>query len=525
MKTLATHLQSTQQEQAHPKQQKNNAGGYAFTVDDWARLDRFLVLGSGGGTYYVGERKLTRDNAKCVERCLDADGPRAVERIAHMSESGRTPKQGPPIFALALACAHKDQATRALALRAVSRVCRTGTHLFQFLAECRQLRGWGRGLRKCVEHWYKDKTADKLAYQLVKYQQREGWSHRDAMRLCHGLQGVTPQHDAAIKWALGKKVDELPMLLAAFERAKETPEPELCTLIREYRMTREMLPTEALKSPKVWEAMLPHMPMGALVRNLGVMTANGLLKPISNAVPTVCAKLTDGAALTKARVHPVAVLSALAVYRTGHGARGKLSWEPVPQICDALDEAFYLSFGAVKPTGKRTLLALDVSRSMGGGIGGLPGLTARDASAAMAMVTARTEPTWHAMAFAHDFVPLNISPRQRLDDVVRTVSGLQFGATDCALPMLWAQATSTPVDAFFVYTDSETWFGTVHPHEALEKYRRSSGIDAKLVVVGMTATEFTIANPDDAGMLDVVGFDTAAPNVMSDFVRGEAASE
>ena len=35
----------------------------------------------------------------------------------------------------------------------------------------------------------------------------------------------------------------------------------------------------------------------------------------------------------------------------------------------------------------------------------------------------------------------------------------------------------------------------------------------------MEANDFTIADPDDAGMLDVVGFDTAAPSVMSDFIR------
>ena len=36
----------------------NSAGGYAWAVDDWVRLDRFLVLGSEGGTYYIGERDL-----------------------------------------------------------------------------------------------------------------------------------------------------------------------------------------------------------------------------------------------------------------------------------------------------------------------------------------------------------------------------------------------------------------------------------------------------------------------------------
>jgi 60 kDa SS-A/Ro ribonucleoprotein len=71
-----------------------------------------------------------------------------------------------------------------------------------------------------------------------------------------------------------------------------------------------------------------------------------------------------------------------------------------------------------------------------------------------------------------------------------------------------------------MFTDSETWAGEVHPHHALASYRRATGIPARLIVVGMTATRFTVAEPSDPGMLDVAGFDTAVPNVMSDFARG-----
>ena len=49
------------------------------------------------------------------------------------------------------------------------------------------------------------------------------------------------------------------------------------------------------------------------------------------------------------------------------------------------------------------------------------------------------------------------------------------------------------------------------------------GIPAKMIVVGMTSNGFSIADPDDAGMLDVVGFDTAVPQIMSDFVAQEPA--
>lgn len=77
------------------------------------------------------------------------------------------------------------------------------------------------------------------------------------------------------------------------------------------------------------------------------------------------------------------------------------------------------------------------------------------------------------------------------------------------------------VDTFVVYTDNETWAGGVYPTVALDQYRQKTGIGARLIVVGMTATEFTIADPTRADMLDVVGFDAAAPWVMTAFARGE----
>ena len=114
---------------------------------------------------------------------------------------------------------------------------------------------------------------------------------------------------------------------------------------------------------------------------------------------------------------------------------------------------------------------------------------------------------------------LNISARQRLDDVVKATNGLPFMGTDCALPMLWALENKVSAEAFIVYTDSETWFGKVHPVQALQMYREKMGLPARLVVVGMTSNGFSIADPNDAGMLDVVGFDAAAPQLMADFIR------
>jgi 60 kDa SS-A/Ro ribonucleoprotein len=77
-------------------------------------------------------------------------------------------------------------------------------------------------------------------------------------------------------------------------------------------------------------------------------------------------------------------------------------------------------------------------------------------------------------------------------------------------------------DAFVVYTDSETWYGDIHPVQALAEYRKKMGVpDAKLIVVSMVASDFSIADPDDPNMMDVIGFNTSTPQLISEFIRGE----
>jgi 60 kDa SS-A/Ro ribonucleoprotein len=123
------------------------------------------------------------------------------------------------------------------------------------------------------------------------------------------------------------------------------------------------------------------------------------------------------------------------------------------------------------------------------------------------------------LGFSNRFTPLNISPRMRLDDVVKRISDLPFEGTDCALPMIWARERKLNVLGFITYTDSETGAGNIHPVQALRQYRSEFVGDAKAVVVGMTSNGFTLADPNDRGMLDVVGFDTTVPAVIADFVR------
>jgi len=507
---------------------KNNAGGYVFSLDIWKRLDRFLILGSEGGTYYVTEQKLTEDNTTVLLSCIENDGIRAVNAIVDISVSGRNPKQSPILFALAMCASLGDKMTRQVALSHLSDVCRTATQLFEFLEYAQQFRGWGRSLRRSVAAWYTDKTRHQLELQVAKYQSRNGWTHADAIKLSHPKK---IEYNDIFKFILGgDDVETHDVIHGMLLANKAENVSEIIKIIDEYKLPRECIPTKFLNEPDVWRILLRDMPLTAMIRNLGKMTQVGLLKPLSDDATLIAQKLTSEEHLLKARVHPFSVLLALRTYKDGHGFKGTLRWSPIASIVDALDNAFYLSFGNVNPTGKRIMLALDVSGSMVATLLG-SSLSCREASAAMALITAKTESSHVFVGFTSEggsyyslrgtgIDLLNISPRMRLDNVIEYVESLNFGGTDCALPMIYAQKHDLSIDAFVIYTDSETWAGKIHPFQALNEYRKTSGIDAKLVVVGMTSTGFTIADPTDPGMLDVVGFDSATPQVISDFISG-----
>src|SRR5207237_10682707 len=154
------------------------------------------------------------------------------------------------------------------------------------------MRGWGRGLRNAVAGWYVEREADDLAHQAVKYQQRDGWSHGDLLRLAHP-KAPSPQHDAVFRWMLNGRssasladslgdrevkrkvrgedriakyaaVGALPKLIEAFEQAKRaSSKDEIVKLITEFGLPREAIPTQWLSEAAVWDALLQRMPMTA----------------------------------------------------------------------------------------------------------------------------------------------------------------------------------------------------------------------------------------------------------------------
>lgn len=504
---------------------QNNAGGYSFVIDKWKMLERFLILGTEGGTYYVDEEKMTKGAVKSLDACIAEDPAKVAMLVYEISVNGKAFKNDPAELALATLIA-KGGTARIAGWSIMNGVIRTGRTLLEFTQLLDTLGvKWPMSRRRAFAKWYEEKKASDIAYQVIKYQSSGGWTHRDLLRLCHPKPDNETQD--LYRYIVGKEydIDKMPEIVAGWEIMKSTDSiMGAVNTIERYKLTWEFVPGQWQGDKRVWEALLPNLPYTALIRNLGRMTSYGLLTGINDNVKFVRDKLTNRDGLRKARVHPMQALIAWRAYMLGGSGRAfqrdnALTWSANSMIAAALEDAFYLSFETVVPSGKDMLLGIDVSGSMGGQIANLP-ITCCEAATVLAMVQLRTEKNSMALGFDKGIRDMGLTKNDNFQSAFKKLHAVNGGGTDCAMPMVHALNNGMDFDQFVVLTDSETWAGAIHPAKAIEKYREKTGINAKLVVVGMTATQFSIADPKDAGMLDICGFDTSVPGIISKFAQG-----
>lgn len=272
---------------------KNSAGGYTYTVSDEDLIDRILILGTAGNTYYSSAEKLTSDAIDAVNRIVkEGKGQMVVDHVRDVYENGRAPKQDPTFFILALLTqSDVPLEVRKDALRIVSSM-RTFTQLYSWVALKKQLanghKGFGRATRTALLELFKSKTGQQLVYQTSKYGSRkigqETWTIADVVSCAHVPSKVlTPDSQVAVaymvnglesaqkvsdKYQGNSQCSDIMKYLYAVEAVKSSTctSDVACQMIRQYRLPRETLSTHLLNDINVWRAYYTHHPLGQMVK-------------------------------------------------------------------------------------------------------------------------------------------------------------------------------------------------------------------------------------------------------------------
>lgn len=510
---------------------ENNAGGFAFKVTPLQQFYRFLILGTAGNSYYVTERNKTMENFTNIENVLLNNFDEALDMICKVSNEGLAMSNSPAIVAHAFACKKSSRENATKAYARLSEVVRTGAHLLEWVSIVKQIGTISSGTKRAIIKWYLSRSPEELAYQLTKYSKRQGWSQRDVLRLVRPA-GFSPrgnpmelstQYGQVFEYVVKGTLPSYPTKHLKQQCLINNDwhtslEEKIANDIVENKIVRELVPTTYLSSDIIWSALAEGMPYTALIRNLGTLSKNrvfnntSLRRKISN-------KIEDQNVIQYSRVHPISLLLALKQFSSGGGYRSNASWDVNQQIVQSLDKAFYSSFKNLPASNKTLYLALDVSGSMTIPINN-SSLSSMEAGVAMYCALLHSNPDSIVRGFSDELISLDIHPSRRLDDNLNSLNNIRFGSTDCAKPIVDALNKNLYIDCFVVFTDNETYYGNIHPYDALIKYRKQINPQAKLIVCATEATNFSIARQNDPGMLDVVGFDANLPTLIQQFADG-----
>lgn len=484
---------------------KNNAGGFVFGISNKEALDRFLFIGTENNTYYVSAAELTINSCTKIKDLIKEDPQYVFNRTMEVLNSRTSFKRDPAIFVLALL---SDSRVKQQVYNMIPTVLKTGTDLLMFVANVNLIRGWSSGLRKAIARWYTTKSPDVLAYQILKYQNRCGFSHKDVLRLSH-----PKVKDGHMNNIFKYIVEKLPgeesgnKLIEATTLAHQTESTEVILKLLKEGMSWEMLPTEKLNNQEILKALMYNMPSTALIRNLNRFAYTGLTSINNNFVKDIISKLKETAGL-----HPVNILNYMITYNKGTGLRGSKTWTPNQDIVGALHDLYESSI-KTSEIKERTLIGVDVSGSMNHEVAGQV-LNAAELSNVLAYTYKKISPTMvDLVGFDTKIRDLPYSIKDSVFEVVK--KSPRGGGTDCSLPIKYALNNNIKYDKIIILTDSETWAGKEHSFELLNQYRKTNP-DVKIIEVAMVANGLA-SFPDDEKLLRVVGFDSGVLNLINNF--------
>ena len=567
---------------------------------------RMLILGSRANKYDQRTKNLSSDDIAFIETQIKAGhGEEILSITRDVYNESRAPKLETTLMVLALLSKAEDLRVRKMALELVATL-RTLSQVYSWKnyhsgilnpTTGTKTKGFGRAVKREISSWVLKKSAKDLAYQVTKYMAREGWSFKNILQCTHtstntgddrvfavtaGAGAATDAAKTQVKSKKNKRVsnhnvqatemdlvlryvvngfdametlakksnlvseDSVYVYLKAIHKAKHFAsydKESLLEVIYKHKLTREQVPTWALKDTELLTALLTDknqtkvtMPLTALLRNLGSMTSHGVFDN-EQLVQIVLTHLVHPNTIAYSRIHPVSVLTAWFTYRNGKGNKGHNVWFPNQQIVKILEEMFYLSFKNVEPTGKRICFLIDCSGSMCGQ-SLCEGVTNAEAAALLAMIFSRSD-TSAEESPNHSFYLFTSNQRYAsgrhttgltdvtdvidaaapLDTVLNAVQRSDWGTTDISMGILDALKFKRKYDAFVVITDNDVNSG-IKPADAMRNYRSGLKLPhAKLVVVATQGSDITIADPDDKYMMDMCGFDSHGPKILQDFIR------
>lgn len=523
--------------------------------DDTLRLWRFFRFGNDRSVYTPHVRSLENSHEELIMRVIQRGrGGRLIDYIER--ESDRNSRFYPLAYTLAVCARSTHQDVSRKAYMAIQTVCRTPEQLFMFLMYCQKslkLISWPRRHRTAIAKWY---TANPrylddpmlLAKHVTKYRRRHGFSHKGVLKSCHPNTSKCPEEIKFIICYAVKGISKANRLhqgengriVSVMDfindvdtlRKGKMPEDDVVALINKWELTWEQIPTVHLRSARIWEALLRLMPMTALLRNLGKLTMHGLLEPGSQGETETCSKLNNVGLLKDAKLHPIQILSSLNGYRRGQGFRSdRCIWNVNQNIVGSLTQAFMilLTSSSQNPALPRNVLvAINTRLAMENHVVGIPLMNCKQTATALAMTLKQFQQSTHTVTFGSVGIARRLDFQLSVAGILDIESALDSveqrsddNPTNFNAPLQYAMQNMNTVNAVIIMTDRLTEQDRNDIQRAYGNFKQNFP-DVLFITVCFQNSEETspVADPRDPNMLDVIGVDAEALDIILSFISG-----
>jgi 60 kDa SS-A/Ro ribonucleoprotein len=348
----------------------------------------------------------------------------------------------------------------------------------------------GRRIKRVAGRWLLSTLSE---YWAIKYgaDRDDGYALADLVRVYHPKAGARLP---LLDWLLGKPADlaSLPQV-AAFERLKSAPDDSArVAAITEGRLPHEVV-TPFARSPAIWEALVPQLPLFALVRHLAALERHGVL---DRARTLIEAKLADAGAIERSKILP---------YRFVESARHVAA----PWAKDALRGALELAFANVPAIDGRTAVLLDRSGSM----------SAYVQTAAIFGVSLMKQARGNGRVLLFDDRVDELAVSMRDSVLTQAERVTARGGTDTSLPMMQLVREGDIVDNVVLITDEQQNRGMPF-FDAVAEYRRRVNARVKVFIVDVAPYRNALTPPEDARSWYVYGWSDQALAFISMASRG-----
>jgi 60 kDa SS-A/Ro ribonucleoprotein len=439
----------------------NHEGYPAFTASDEQRYVQTLLTNTLGNTFYVSQKDLLEESKMHHARMVAVAPEFVAKALVYARNKGYMRTQ--PVYGLACLVAYKGDAKeverrRKIAASIFGEIIQTPNDLYDFvtLAGTLGCKLNSRGLKKMVTTWLNAKMNE---YWAIKYgANKEEVSLRKVLRHFHPAHTELYRYMRAKKGGFEANLAELPKI-RAFEALKvASTDAEKVKAIQEGGLPHEVATAFAGTSTDVWNAIVPNLPIFALLKNLATLERHGVLEANRARIEGM---LTSEVQIAKSKIFPYRYAKAM--------EHVQASW-----LQDALRVAVEKSFVNVPPLAGKTVVFLDVSGSMEG--------DRIKQSSLFAMSVMKQAADSRLFLFSMGTQEFKFS---RIDSLLTQANSITAnGGTDTSSPLRKLLAEKCNVDNIVLITDEQQNQGAPF-NQVLEQYRRSVNAEVKLFIINV----------------------------------------